>query len=515
MSASQKRITRNQVAVSVATILALSTLLLSEIISANTYYVSPSGNDANPGTLSQPWKTIQKCLNTVHPGDTCQVMGGTYSEALVLKTSGTASARITVKTYNSQIVTVNSGASKSLVTTGNMGYYTIDGIRFISTASGTSNTDVSINFSYNFWGDGVFGEKGNDGFILRNCYVEGAIYFYGSDNLVENCEINGMNRKWANAIIERSQPSENNIFRNNTMHDFSQRGAWSLQGTDNSLWEGNTIYNTGLGGMDCDGAGYPVTKCKMVNNIIHDINGEGVGIFLENAFNSLLEGNTIYNVLQGVEIINYGTPIANQEYRNKSINTIIRNNLLYDISGEGIACKGTLGGKLLGNTIKNTKQSRGFWGAITLGKYGDFFCTNWEVKNNKVSQSSLYEVWIDSNTNSLSGLDIDYNNYDKFKARWSNGVSGVDYNFAQWQAKGYDIHSVVGISTPVPPTNTKTNTPVPPTSTKTATNVPPTVTSTKTYTPMPPTSTKTFTPTPTRECIPVTFLDGTIIYVCK
>ena len=44
------------------------------------YYVSPSGNDSNPGTFSLPWKTINKAARSVIPGDIVYIRGGTYYE---------------------------------------------------------------------------------------------------------------------------------------------------------------------------------------------------------------------------------------------------------------------------------------------------------------------------------------------------------------------------------------------------------------------------------------------------
>ena len=56
-------------------------LLLCIPIAANAanYYVATTGNDNNPGTLSQPWATWQKGFNSISAGDILFIRGGTYS----------------------------------------------------------------------------------------------------------------------------------------------------------------------------------------------------------------------------------------------------------------------------------------------------------------------------------------------------------------------------------------------------------------------------------------------------
>jgi len=54
---------------------------------ACTLYVSPSGSDSNAGTLSAPWKTVQKAFNSATAGKTVCFRGGTYPQ-YVAATSG-------------------------------------------------------------------------------------------------------------------------------------------------------------------------------------------------------------------------------------------------------------------------------------------------------------------------------------------------------------------------------------------------------------------------------------------
>jgi hypothetical protein len=58
----------------------------------NRCYVATNGDDNNPGTLAQPWQTIQKAVKTVVAGDTIYVRGGQYNgikNGWVFQNSGT------------------------------------------------------------------------------------------------------------------------------------------------------------------------------------------------------------------------------------------------------------------------------------------------------------------------------------------------------------------------------------------------------------------------------------------
>ena len=46
------------------------------------YYVSFDGNDKNPGTLINPFRTIQKAVKSVKSGDICYIRGGRYDESI-------------------------------------------------------------------------------------------------------------------------------------------------------------------------------------------------------------------------------------------------------------------------------------------------------------------------------------------------------------------------------------------------------------------------------------------------
>ncbi len=68
---------------------------LSHLNSQNTYHVSKSGNDSNPGTSSQPFLTIQRAADIAGPGDIVSVSTGTYRETVTPTNSGTSGSPIT------------------------------------------------------------------------------------------------------------------------------------------------------------------------------------------------------------------------------------------------------------------------------------------------------------------------------------------------------------------------------------------------------------------------------------
>ncbi len=69
----------------------------------NTYYVSTTGDDNNPGTQSKPFGTIQKAMNIVNPGDMVYVRGGIYNEQCTMTRCGTSDAWIIIKNYPGEI----------------------------------------------------------------------------------------------------------------------------------------------------------------------------------------------------------------------------------------------------------------------------------------------------------------------------------------------------------------------------------------------------------------------------
>lgn len=87
-------------------IILLYTFLIVTSNVTGQYYVSTNGSDLNPGTLSLPFKTIQKAANMMNAGDVCFIKGGTYRETVTPANSGTSSKHIVFKSYQNDTVRI-------------------------------------------------------------------------------------------------------------------------------------------------------------------------------------------------------------------------------------------------------------------------------------------------------------------------------------------------------------------------------------------------------------------------
>ena len=95
------------------------------------YYVSPQGNDSNPGTEQQPWKTLAKAGTAAGAGDMVIFKDGSYPGELVPANSGTASSPIVFKAQNKgkAVLTGNAhyGSFTPIIKIAGKSYITIDG----------------------------------------------------------------------------------------------------------------------------------------------------------------------------------------------------------------------------------------------------------------------------------------------------------------------------------------------------------------------------------------------------
>ena len=151
------------------------------------YHVSPSGNDASPGTAAQPWRTIQHAADTAGPGDTVLVHAGTYTEDVHLQRSGASEAPIAFQTAPNERAIVGSlqleqGASRLRLTGFRVRGYRIWGVTLIGDNQDVilSHLNVSGGEGGIHFTDGYSGEPPAHGpvtdILVKDCSVHDVRY---------------------------------------------------------------------------------------------------------------------------------------------------------------------------------------------------------------------------------------------------------------------------------------------------------------------------------------------------
>lgn len=252
----------------------------------DTYHVSTLGSDANPGNEDRPFRTVQRAVGLVAPGDTILVHAGTYDGVVDITRSGEAGRRITLRgAGDGPAILRASHPVMSCATTAPTGYRTIritrgsdywtikdlvivGGIYII--ASGADNLTSHVR-NRNLPGRGeydpeaakrtlaVLGVDGADhieivGNVLQRRGIYGAAARYGriEGNEIENIDCGTGAGIWLVAF------SDGWTIRRNHIHDISASDEhWMSEGI---RLGGASMYNT------------------VDENVVEDLAGLGRGI---------------------------------------------------------------------------------------------------------------------------------------------------------------------------------------------------------------------------------------------
>ncbi|MDZ7332326.1 MAG: right-handed parallel beta-helix repeat-containing protein [candidate division KSB1 bacterium] len=134
-------------------------------------YIAPDGNDANPGTITQPFGTFAKAISEAMPGDTIYVRGGTYhltsTITISAAKSGTEEKVVTMSAFKDEVPLLDFSAqslgSKGISLRAN--YWHIIGLH----VKGAGDNGMEINFgSNNIIERCVFFENRDSGLQLSN-----------------------------------------------------------------------------------------------------------------------------------------------------------------------------------------------------------------------------------------------------------------------------------------------------------------------------------------------------------
>jgi hypothetical protein len=207
-------------------------MLTAVVLCARTYYMAPSGNDKDKGSISAPFATFSKAQSLLMPGDTLFIRGGVY------KVRQDEMMR-QVRNYAAVFYLGKSGKDE----THRICYFGYPGERPVFDLSEVKPSGLRVS---GFYVDGSF-------LHFRNFEVVGIQVTISTHTQSENISARG---------------GSHNIFENLSMHDGMGIGLYLTEGSNNLIlncdaYNNYDSYSEGGKGGNADGfGGHPIEGCR-------------------------------------------------------------------------------------------------------------------------------------------------------------------------------------------------------------------------------------------------------------
>jgi hypothetical protein len=303
----------------------------------SVFYVSVSGNDANPGSLDRPWRTIQKAADTLRAGETVYIRNGSYRERVIPKRSGTdAGHPVVYASYPGENATIDGAGipvpdDEGLFHIERKKFIVVSGLRIINAGytgiyvHGSSSVTLEKNYTL---------KSVSSGIGIWNC---SHIIVDGND-VAKACS-GGMQECISVAHTSHFEVKNNHVHHVANAH---KEGICLKDASNNGKAYGNTVHDITAVGIYVDAWEHHTYAIEIYGNIVHHVT-KANGIQLSSETGGLLEKIKVYNNLvyknkyYGIAVADAGLknirhPIQNVEIVN---NTAWGNGLPW---GGGISC---------------------------------------------------------------------------------------------------------------------------------------------------------------------------------
>ena len=252
------------------------------------YYVSINGSDSNPGTQTQPWRTIRRAADTLMSGDIVYIKAGTYPELVEPRNSGCAGNYITYAAYPGDAVTIDGAGVEvpewaGLFNVVGRTYIRISGLRIINARSNPHNPGILADTSSHIIIDNNFVDSTND---------SGIGVWSSNDVTVDHNEVTRACLSTFNECISVGG-TDGFVVKNNLVHNCIKEGICSKDGSRNGKVFGNEVYGTSRVGFYVDAWDKHTYNIDVFNNLAHDIPQGGFALASEQG--GLLENVMVYN----------------------------------------------------------------------------------------------------------------------------------------------------------------------------------------------------------------------------
>lgn len=301
-------------------------LLLSSPSFAATLYVSPTGNDTNPGTISAPFATPTRAVAVAVAGDTILLRAGTYS---ITRSLTITQAGLTLRSYTGESARIVAGTTDEANLTSVIVVYASRVIIENLELQGASYYGIKL--------DDHFGPQ--SGITIRGVHIHhtgrDGIKAQSADGLlIEGCEIgfSGV-RDPSNAEGIDVMGSIGATVRRNYVHDIATTGIFVKAGTRQAVIEANRIERTGHAGILVgsesaaeymrNGVLHEAIDSVARNNIVVDAAMAGLGSIAGD--NVRFENNTVINAARAGQAVFRAAP---NQYQTPARNIVLKNNVL-------------------------------------------------------------------------------------------------------------------------------------------------------------------------------------------
>lgn len=401
----------------------------------SNYYVSPTGNNTNNGSLSKPWKTLQFSLSTMAAGDTLNLLSGTYSELFSVP-------------KNNQYIRNAENATAIIDATG---LSSADAVISINNRTGVTIDGLEIRNNIQVDAQGIVIQGKGNKITIKNCNIHD-IHFSANPLAPVNSTTN------AQGIVvygtDGTTPYSNIKILNNQLHDcrLGYSEGIALNGNVSGFEiSGNTISNLTNIGIDIVGhektsptaATDQARNGTVSNNLVHHCQSKAAtsaGIYVDGGKSTIIENNTSYHNGYGIEV--------GCENVTKSTDSItVRNNILYDNEIAAVAFGGydfpNGSGKVMNSSFTNNTC---YFNDFTKSGNGEMYLSYSEnaVIENNIFYINDEKIFLYADI-SQSNLKFDYNlvycsaGQSEIEANWNGTAYAGFYPFIS--GSGTNIHS--------------------------------------------------------------------------
>lgn len=203
-----------------------------------TYYVSPDGDDENPGTEAEPWRTMYHAAYSAQRGDTVIFEDGLYEETRVayFEESGTETEPILFKSRNKHgavIKYMNMPTTKIYIR--GKSYITLQDFEITQNRKGVDTTDILIRVVNDTNYIHIIGNK------IHHAFEDGVKGSHTSNMLVEGNYIYDITHEGVDFVNVKDS-----TMRNNEVYDVERNGLLAKGGSENILIYNNYVHNANV-----------------------------------------------------------------------------------------------------------------------------------------------------------------------------------------------------------------------------------------------------------------------------